>query len=184
MCIRDNLVLRQIGAACGVPEAAQTQLPAPPPYDPTYTLSGAALRQLDAMPPTSSLTLLRAEVAAQAPALALAAYMERVVECAVAPLDTAACAADADDLAQLETLGQQAVADVAARTAQATDLAPAPAAPKRPLSVSLHAAPTPPGKRAALDASAQAAPSERASGIERLRRLVASTQQLLRSPSS
>ena len=136
------------------------------------------------MPPTSSLTLLRAEVAAQAPALALAAYMERVVECAVAPLDTAACAADADDLAQLETLGQQAVADVAARTAQATDLAPAPAAPKRPLSVSLHAAPTPPGKRAALDASAQAAPSERASGIERLRRLVASTQQLLRSPSS
>lgn len=179
-----NLVLRQIGAACGVPEAAQTQLPAPPPYDPTYTLSGAALRQLDAMPPTSSLTLLRAEVAAQAPAQALAAYMERVVECAVAPLDTAACAADADDLAQLETLGQQAVADVAARTAQATDLAPAPAAPKRPLSVSLHAAPTPPGKRAALDASAQAAPSERASGIERLRRLVASTQQLLRSPSS
>lgn len=159
-----NLFLRQVAAGSGTDEV-QLALPDASPYTPL----AAALHQLDALPwsENSATRLLRAQLI-EAPLFSVAWYLEQVVAEALARLGDTPCVIEGRDLAQLEALGQQALAELA--HTRPTRKRPASDVPVTPV------------KRVALPSTPKPKAAVRTESLDRLRKLMASTATLLRSP--
>lgn len=159
-----NLFLRQVAAGSGTDEV-QLALPDASPYTPL----AAALHQLDALPwsENSATRLLRAQLI-EAPLFSVAWYLEQVVAEALARLGDTPCVIEARDMAQLEALGQQALAELA--HTRPTRKRPASDVPVTPV------------KRVALPSTPKPKAAVRTESLDRLRKLMASTATLLRSP--
>ncbi|WFD41596.1 actin cytoskeleton and mitosis protein [Malassezia psittaci] len=178
-----NVMLRQVATITKDSHAEPFLLPDADTYSPNYTLSAAIMHQLSALPASPRRSQLQAEIMTQGPSLQLEYYLTQIVTFALGCFESADCTfasrPNKSDIAQLDSLGDQIMADLAKRATASLPSKPLSTSTKRNISGPLQ---TPrPEKRLARISDVT---SDRTASINRLRELMASTQKLLHSPSN
>ncbi|WFC97513.1 actin cytoskeleton and mitosis protein [Malassezia yamatoensis] len=178
-----NVLLRQIATMTNDSSTQPYLLPEADVYSSDYTLYTAIMHQLKALRASPELSLLQAEITTQGPTVQLEYYLTQIVSSAMEYFKSADCTSarrpSKSDITQLDSLGDQIMADLAKRAAASLPSKPSSTSTKRNLS-----GPSPisrPEKRLARDSDLT---SDRTASIARLRQLMASTQKLLHSPSN